>query len=237
MTESTAWSHCCYCCCYDNESSTIHNLLGEHRCKESIWCLFQWWKCLTNINMKDCKIKSWQSNGWGMQNDSWRQRSTWCLYATPYIWNVATLCSPLYGIHFCKGTDEGCHHTMGIVLSSVLLASKYVWYWINNWLAGVGMMEHSISCKRMLWSSQSICWAWVCLQTTYNERKAFLQKYGLETVSHLTIYHWMTTVLGFSYCISIGSIASIYINVYIRIFCSMYWLYQIPHVGTTTIFS
>ena len=33
-----------------------------------------------------------------------------------------------------------------------------------------------------------------------NERKAFLQKYGLETVSNSTVYRWMTTVLGFSYC-------------------------------------
>jgi len=33
-----------------------------------------------------------------------------------------------------------------------------------------------------------------------NERKGFLQKYSLETVSHSTIYCWMTTILSFSCC-------------------------------------
>jgi len=37
--------------------------------------------------------------------------------------------------------------------------------------------------------------------------------------------------------ISIGSVASIYMNVYKRIFCSMYWLYPIPHVSTTMMLS
>jgi len=32
------------------------------------------------------------------------------------------------------------------------------------------------------------------------EKDMFLKRYGLETISHPTIYRWMTNVLGFSYC-------------------------------------